>query len=446
MSSSFLHQLLLSPHQQQTIAISNGTQLTIGDLQRHCHALIVRLSNLETDSHCLVCDHPWHLLVATLACHQLGRKVIIPGNLQAGQVTQYLAQWSVVSDREELSEHVELVQDSGRTEVSTDQFRPIKSDSALIDLYTSGSSGRPQQIRKSLKQLELEADCLQSQFGYLVGKRPVISSVSHNHIYGFLFRIVWPLHRGAIFCCDLIQTEQSLQNKQALKPVFVSSPVFIEQMQQMPSLKKANQMVFSSGGPLTFQGAQHSASLYGEAPTEIYGSTETGGIAWRQQHDMESRWRPFEQVRLDQIQNHLVVQSPFIHEGQFATKDKVALHSDGTFTLQGRADRIVKIAEKRVSLDELERVLLTSELVADAAVIVAPSSQTQRTAAAIVLTQNAQQAFEHQGKSWLWRNLRKHLRPYIEPVAIPRRYVVCTDIPKNQQSKRCFLQLEELLQ
>ncbi len=39
--------------------------------------------------------------------------------------------------------------------------------------------------------------------------------------------------------------------------------------------------IFSSGGPLPFEVAQESKRLLGPVPIEVYGSSETGGIAWR---------------------------------------------------------------------------------------------------------------------------------------------------------------------
>jgi acyl-coenzyme A synthetase/AMP-(fatty) acid ligase len=51
--------------------------------------------------------------------------------------------------------------------------------------------------------------------------------------------------------------------------------------------------------------------------------------------------------------------------------------ADGRFRLLGRADRIVKIEERRVSLDALERALREDAEVDDARVLVLPGQREQ---------------------------------------------------------------------
>lgn len=56
--------------------------------------------------------------------------------------------------------------------------------------------------------------------------------------------------------------------------------------------------IVSSGGALGRPAAQL-AALYGVWPIEIYGSSETGGVAWRRQQGTEPHWwSPLPGVRL----------------------------------------------------------------------------------------------------------------------------------------------------
>ena len=48
--------------------------------------------------------------------------------------------------------------------------------------------------------------------------------------------------------------------------------------------------IFSSGGPLLPESSQQAHALLGQSPTEVYGSSETGGVAWRQRARDGDAW------------------------------------------------------------------------------------------------------------------------------------------------------------
>ncbi len=83
----------------------------------------------------------------------------------------------------------DLQSGSRRTSASIDPHAPLT-------LYTSGSSGTPKPIRKTLAQFNAEVHTLETQWGALVGDATVLGSVPHHHIYGLLFRVFWPLAAG----------------------------------------------------------------------------------------------------------------------------------------------------------------------------------------------------------------------------------------------------------
>ncbi|MFX5622702.1 acyl-CoA synthetase, partial [Acinetobacter baumannii] len=65
------------------------------------------------------------------------------------------------------------------------------------------------------------------------------------------------------------------------------------------------------------------------------------------------------------------------------TQDRVEALADGRFRLLGRADRIVKIEERRVSLDALERALREDTEVDDVRVLVLPGHREQLAAVVV---------------------------------------------------------------
>src|SRR5688572_24624728 len=75
----------------------------------------------------------------------------------------------------------------------------LDPDACRLMLFTSGSTGEPVAIAKTLRQLDAEIAALEAQFGAGLGIATVHGTVSHQHIYGLLFRILWPLSAGRPF-------------------------------------------------------------------------------------------------------------------------------------------------------------------------------------------------------------------------------------------------------
>ena len=193
------------------------------------------------------------------------------------------------------------------------------------------------------------------------------------------------------------------------------------------------------------------------APIEIYGSSETGGIAWRQRSGYDEGWLPLLGVTwrigtgapsadepdgrsTDHDRNPteglLELRSPFLpDEDWHCTDDRVRAEPDGGFMLLGRSDRIVKIEERRVSLTAIERCLLESPLVADARVLVLERGRGLRVAAALVLTTAGDSLLQRQGRRAVHAELRTRLDRSIERIALPRLWRYVDALPVNAQGK-----------
>ena len=96
---------------------------------------------------------------------------------------------------------------------------------------------------------------------------------------------------------------------------WVASPALLKRMSDnldWPALSRVKQ-VFSSGGALPVEASQSLYERLRQWPTEIFGSSETGGIAWRQG---QSLWQPFAGVQLTQDnEGALLIASPYLPDG-----------------------------------------------------------------------------------------------------------------------------------
>ncbi len=255
-------------------------------------------------------------------------------------------------------------------------FAPLAPRAALIDLFTSGSSGEPKRIEKSLAQLEAEAQVLEFVWGRSLAGATMVATVPHHHIYGMLFRLAWPLAAGrpfdAALCADPALLLERL--RRAGDAAIVSSPAHLTRLPELialEALRPAARAIFSSGGPLPAATALEFARRLGAPPIEVYGSTETGGIAWRAQSAGDEAWTPFPGMALQvDAEGALRLRSPYLASDEWLTlSDAAELLPDRRFNLKGRLDRVAKVEGKRVSLPELEQGLRRHPWVLDAAVV-----------------------------------------------------------------------------
>ncbi|MFD2453463.1 AMP-binding protein [Ideonella paludis] len=191
-------------------------------------------------------------------------------------------------------------------------------------VQTSGSSGEPLDIAKQLKQLDAEVRTLEAAFGGLMSDPAlkVLATVSHQHIYGLLFQVLWPLSSGRALVAGRLEYPEAILAAMSQGPnVLVASPAHLKRFPDaLPwgQVRGHTRAVFSSGGPLLPDASQEVHRLTGLSPIEVYGSSETGGIAWRQRAEHGDIWRPFAAVQLRQVDGLLEVASPIsptLHRG-----------------------------------------------------------------------------------------------------------------------------------
>jgi len=331
------------------------------------------------------------------------------------------------------------------------------NEDTVIRFFTSGSSGTPKAIDKTFAQLLTEVTELERQFNHEMQNTMMVATVSHQHIYGLLFKVFWPLYSGRDVCFKNFEYPEHLlhfiqqQNKDR-QFTLISSPAYYHRLVQdnvLEPIQDKLSCLFSSGGPLKNDAAIQLTSQLGDAPIEVLGSTETGGIAWRKQSS-SSQWQAFSTIKLklDESQR-LVISSPYVDDGQwYQTDDRAELITTDQFNLLGRADRIVKIEEKRCSLDEITLRLNQEHWIADSYVMLLdnPNIKSKRIeiAAVLVLSAQGEQALMQLGKFKFSQAIKTHLKAFFEPLVIPRKYRYLSELPYNSQGKLNKAQLEKL--
>ncbi|QAX82932.1 AMP-binding protein [Pseudomonas sp. DTU12.3] len=381
------------------------------------------------------------LAIVLLGAWRAGVSVLLPSDLQA----QTRQRWSGEVD-------LWLTDQSADAQLHDFQQPPLPGaaldlDQCRLSLCTSGSSGEPKRIDKTLRQLANEVEALEQLWGADLGEACIIGSVATQHIYGLLFRVLWPLCAGRPFVRKQLAFPEDMQRASREHPAFawVASPALLKRMGDnldWPALSPVRR-VFSSGGALPAEAAQSLQQRLQQWPTEILGSSETGGIAWRQG---EQLWQPFVGVELSQdADGALLIASPYLPAGHIEhTADAARIAADGRFELLGRLDRIVKLEEKRISLPMLEQALVAHAWVAEARLGVVQENRASL-GALLVLSEAGLFALREHGRRSLTEGLRQHLRQHCEALALPRRWRLVRQLPLNSQGKLPQADVEALL-
>jgi acyl-coenzyme A synthetase/AMP-(fatty) acid ligase len=383
----------------------------------------------------LTSEQPHDFAISMLALLHAGKTLVIPPNTQPGTLARLAGSHDAIAG---------LGAPGPQAQAST--LGKIDPQAAIIDLYTSGSAGEPKCVRKTLAQFETEVSAQESLWGAALGDAAIVATSPHQHIYGLLFRLFWPLSAGRPF--DSVTCDQPDMLAQRLARLgaaracaLVSSPAQLSRLPELiplASLRPPPRIIFSSGGPLPAAAAGEFHRQLGYAPTEIFGSTETGGIAWRRQEGGEASdvWSPLPGIEVAAAPDGaLSLRSPFLAGGgPWRMDDAIEALAAGRFRLRGRLDRTVKIEDKRLSLADLEARLGEHPWVA-AAAAVALAGRRQSVGAALVLTTRGREQLAARGRAAVVQQLRGHLAAHFEKVLLPRRWRFPERLPFDRRGK-----------
>jgi acyl-CoA synthetase (AMP-forming)/AMP-acid ligase II len=380
----------------------------------------------------LYTEDAYPFAVLLFALLHAGKQIWIPGNNRPGTAEQLAEECQLLGDWQagECFDYALQAQAS-----STRPLSPLNPSAAQLVIFTSGSTGQAKPIAKCLNQFQIEITTLEKNWGQQLGDAAALATVSHQHIYGLLFRVLWPLSTGRCFHSQAYINPESLVSAIRRGPAYwIASPAHLKRLDQASPWKGIADLkaIFSSGGVLPGHATQQIFTEGGQAVIEIYGSSETGGIAWRQQ---DKAWTLFSGMKLSCIDGKWLLYSPYLQagEGGFQLDDQITLLDDGRFILHGRLDRIVKIEEKRLSLVELEQRLMAMPWVDDAHALVINKSR-DVVAAVVVLNRRGLEQL-NQGRNQLIRQLRKALEPWFESVVLPRKWLFVNAMPLTSQGK-----------
>jgi acyl-coenzyme A synthetase/AMP-(fatty) acid ligase len=447
----------------RNVAFGREGELSEEQLRADVASLAAHLEPLASERVALHCQDAYAFAVGLLAVGQVGAVAVLVPSRQPGALLRLAGEVAgFLLDGEEVPPQIE-----GRPCVSPLALPPAERELGVLDreapwaeLFTSGTTGEEKPVVKSVRHLEDEVATLEARFGGALGAGTrMLATASPQHLYGLLFRVLWPLAAGRPFLrTPVLHPEELLPSMDEGEFALASTPLALRRLAERAELTSRAahcRAVFSSGGPLEAAVARRVTEALGAPPYEVYGSTETGGVAVRQQWAGDEAWQPLPGVTtaLDPEAERLVVTSPFVSGGErtdavctrLTTGDRAELLPGGRFRLRGRVDRVVKVAEKRLSLPDMESRLREHPAVEETALVLVEGPGEPRVAAVVVLTRVGRERYVRDGRRALGRELSGHLAGDFDRVLLPRVWRVVDALPRDAQGKTPVRALEALV-
>jgi 4-coumarate--CoA ligase (photoactive yellow protein activation family) len=418
------------------VAVGPGGTLTASDLVADSGRIAAGLMELGPGTVALHCTDRYHFTAALLGAWEAGRVVVLPQNGQPDTLRALRQDPGVrilLHDRTGDGEgtHVGALLSRPLVRASHPEIDPGRH---LVTLMTSGSSGGSQPCPKSGDQLLGEATVLTRLFGVARGAR-ILATAPPNHIYGLLFGILLPLRAGGVIIREApLHAESVVASLRRYSAThLVSVPAHLAafaELDEAPPLA----CVFSSSAPLPNSTSHVLRVRLGWRVVEVYGSTETGGVAWKSGAEP---WRPLPGVSVSAADDgRILLSSPFLPPGtpSYLGADLISPVEGVGFHLLGRRDGVAKIAGTRVSLREIEDFLLRVPGVRDSAVVARPSGGPRGDEIWVAVAADGVTIAE----------LRMALSGWLDPVAMPRRIRILQALPREETGKLVHERLLEL--
>ena len=310
-------------------------------------------------------------------------------------------------------------------------LRARASGAKHFTFSTSGSTGARKHIRHFEDVLASEArgwaTLLQRQPGSIAIERVVVLCPTH-HIYGFIWGVLLPLALG------VPALDADLSDMPALQPgdLVVAVP---DQWAWLAERKATTPGVQGISSTAALPTDVHNQLTHPPAGTstggglltrllQIYGSSETAGLAWRQDPACDYQLAPGRSRALD---GGIELQLPSGNNAAMAVQDELTWTSETTFKLIRRADGMVQVGGHNVSPDWVASKLQSHPLVKRAAVRLSDSRQ--RLKAYVVLYAAESAHDQHVVEAWA----RAELPDY----AYPQHFSYGGQLPTNSMGKPC---------
>ncbi len=292
-----------------------------------------------------------------------------------------------------------------------------------VAFFTSGSTGEPRIVRKKAYQFTEQHEVEAPWLG-LTGPLAVLCFVPAFHILGYIYGFDMPACGGGTTVFYRGGAPQLWVDQiRARRPgLVVAVPSHYRLMSQVLTSPLPPATYLCSGAPLDPAISEEFHRRAGAPVLQVYGSTETGGIATRLDG---GPWRLFPGLAWQSRDSdgRLLIKSAWQDPpGDWhATGDAVAVDGE-TFQLLGRADSVVKVGGRRFSTGEVVQAALAEPRIDHAHAVVYNRFGEDAVALFVVPRRNARLTTA---------DVRSRLAAQLAPFKVPRTVQVLTALPSR---------------
>ena len=282
--------------------------------------------------------------------------------------------------------------------------------SARLTFRTSGSSGVPKPCVHPLADLLQETQHLAT---LLPGRRRVLCAVPSHHIYGFLFSVLLPRDLG-LDPEDVIDLRVSTPSwlSRGARPgdLVIAHPMFWQATARTVPQLPPDVVGVSSTAPCPDAVAEALQAAGLARLVQVYGSSETAGIAARDSHEQPFTLFPYWRAAGG---SDLVRTLAGGGESTHAAPDRLDFCGPRSFRVSGRHDAAVQVGGINVFPGRVREVLRRHPDVHDAAVRLMRPEEGERLKAFVVPRPGvaADDAFAGGLRAWVDRELAVPERP-----------------------------------
>ncbi|MEO9275991.1 AMP-binding protein [Marinomonas sp. 5E14-1] len=450
-----LSRWLLDVAEEQPIAVFNDIIITKAHLSKKVAMWQTILPLSHGQKWAVFHSDAIEFFTLLLALWQSGCTACIPGDNCTSTVERlkysvagFLGEFEqTITSKHQLDEQHEHDEQCTNTSLS---WIEIERLFPAIEVYTSGSTGEPKPIPKNMAQIDDELSCIETLWP-LSNKSVVLSTVTHQHLFGLTFRLFWSLATGRLLLAKHSAFSEDIYHlaSQYEQFLLISTPAHLKRLNNQldwSHLKGRCEATISSAAPLQYKDSQYAAHLLHSPILEVYGSSETGAIAWRNQTKKEADyWTLLPNITLDKSDEGFTVKGPHISTEHETLSDNIEHLSENCFRLHGRSDRIVKVEGKRLSLSKVEKCLEESNWICVAKALVITKKR-EEVAIVAELNDTGKRLVQKHSQKWLATQLKESLKASFEPVLLPRRWRFVNTLPYNQQGKLPMESLQALFE
>ena len=387
-----------------------------------------------------LCTDRYHFAVGFAAALLRRQVSLLPPNETPDMIERLVSQFPGVhclSDRAPGPAPVEtmLFPEWDDSSPATAPVPGIPDSQIAAIVFTSGSTGEPVPYRKTWRSLarvaasEIEILRLRARAGMAV-----LGTVPSQHVFGLEATVLTPMQGGfalharrPFYPTDIRAELAALPRPRAL----VTTPVHLRALLAEADDLPPADFLLCATAPLSPQLAAQAEARFGAPLHEIYGCTESGGIASRRTVQ-SNEWQAMSDVTLRTDDKGTWVKGGHV-ESEVLLADVIELRGRERFLLHGRTVDLVNIAGKRTSLAHLNYHLNSIEGVRDGTFVV-PEQEGEavtRLTAYVVAPGLTSEA------------LLAALRQRIDAAFLPRPLHFVDALPRNETGKLPRRALEE---